>query len=356
MQATPLQSDNEEVNAQAPRADDIAAHAADHPLPHCLVVMYHYVHDRDPLARPGSAGPYSGVHSVSVEAFRSQLDQLTTTLEPIDWPRYYAWTAGRASLPDRSFLLTFDDGLSDHAETVLPILEDRGLRGVFFVPTCILTSQAMLPAHQIHLLLSILDGPELERELRRILTGRGEAQWCDHLDAPASIAAPAEKMYHYENPTLARLKYWLTMELPLDLRDAVLDELFELHVGSSARWSRHWYLTWDDLSRMQTLGHTIGGHGHGHLAYTRLAPEEVRVDIRRAGHVLREGLGPELRPFSYPYGSFCNSAVAACKDAGFVHAFTTQPRWVDAGCDPHRLPRIDTINVALALREQLPCR
>ena len=318
--------------------------------------MYHYVHDRDPLARPGSAGPYGGVHSLGVDAFRRQLDALSRNLEPIDWPGYYAWTAGRATLPDRCFLLTFDDGLIDHAENVLPILEERGLRGVFFVPTCVLTTQAMLPAHQIHLLLSVLDGPELERELRRILTGRGEAPWCERLDAKACIAAPAEKMYHYETPALARLKYWLTMELPLDLCGAALNELFELHIGSVARWSRHWYLTWNDLARMQSLGHTIGGHGHAHLAYTRLSPVEVRLDIRRAGHILQEGFGPELRPLSFPYGSFSNSAVAACRDAGFVHAFTTQPRWVDGGCDPHRLPRIDAVNVDLALREPLACR
>lgn len=324
--------------------------------PRCLVVMYHYVHDRDPLARPGSAGPYSGVHALSVERFRTQLDQLSAHAEPIDWPRYYAWTCGRASIPARSFLLTFDDGLIDHAETVLPILEDRGLHGVFFVPTSVLTTQHMLPAHQIHLLLSTLDAPLLEQEIRRTLNDRRAAEWCEKLDPNPGTAAPAEKMYHYESPALARLKYFLTMELPLELRDAMLDELFELHIGSTARWSRHWYLHWDDVAKMQSMGHTVGGHGHAHHPYTRLAADEVRVDVRKAGAILREGLGPELRPFSFPYGSFCNSAVEACVDAGFVHAFTTQSRWADAGCDPHRLPRVDTINVEVAMKEVASCR
>lgn len=324
--------------------------------PRCLVVMYHYIHDRDPLARPGSAGPYGGVHSLGVDAFRTQLNLLCTQLEPIDWPRYYAWTCGRGSIPDRACLLTFDDGLIDHAETVLPILEDRGLRGLFFVPTSILTSQHMLPAHQIHLLLSILDAPAFEEEVRRSLVRRKQQEWCDRMDPNPAAAAPAEKMYHYESPNLARLKYFLTMELPLDLRDAVLNELFELHVGSTARWSRHWYLNWDDVARMQSLGHTVGGHGHAHVPFTRLSPDEVRIDIRKAGNILREGLGPEMRPFSFPYGSFCNSAVAACLDAGFAHAFATQSRWADGGCDPHRLPRVDTINVDLALKEVPLCQ
>ncbi len=330
--------------------------AVDEASPRCLIVMYHYVHDRDALARPGAPGIHGGLRGLTVADFCTQLDRLCAAMEPIDWPTLYAWMDGRAEIPERCFLLTFDDGLADHAETVLPILDDRGLRGVFFVPGAVLTTHRMLPAHAIHLLLSILGESALESELRSYLTDRGAVQWCHWLDQrPPDEDEAAETMYHYETPTLARLKYFLTMKLPLDLRAAAIEELFESHVGSSVRWARHWYLGWDDLVKIRSAGHTIGGHGHSHEPYDRLAPDEVRQDVLQVANVLREGLGPDVRPFSYPYGSYNNQAVAACREAGFVHGFTTHARWLQRHGDPLRLPRFDTIDVNSLLRGELTC-
>jgi len=34
-----------------------------------------------------------------------------------------------------NFLFTFDDGLANHRENVLPVLHDHGIKGLFFVPT-----------------------------------------------------------------------------------------------------------------------------------------------------------------------------------------------------------------------------
>jgi len=344
------------MNTHAPTEPARIAEAMDGAAPRCMVVMYHYVHDRDALARPGAPGIHGGLRGLTVTDFCSQLDRLCATMEPIDWPTLYAWMDGRAEIPQRSFLLTFDDGLADHAETVLPILEDRGLRGVFFVPGAVLTTHRMLPAHAIHLLLSVLGESAFENELRSYFSDRGAVQWCHWLDQrPPEEDEAAETMYHYETPSLARLKYLLTMKLPLDLRAAAVEELFESHVGLSSRWARHWYLGWDDLVKMQSLGHTIGGHGHGHEPHSRLTPDEARQDVLQVANVLREGLGPDVRPFSYPYGSHGNHTVAACREAGFVHGFTTQARWLERHADPGCLPRFDTIDVNALLREKLAC-
>ncbi len=324
--------------------------------PGCLVVMYHYVHDRDPLARPGPAGSQPGLHALSIADFRAQLDTLSATMEPIDWPTYCGWLSGRAPIPPRSFLLTFDDGLRDHAEIVLPILEERGLRGVFFIPTTVLTTRRMLPAHQIHLLLSALGEAALENELLSRLAERKAHDWCKHFTRDAgSLQRSAHAMYHYEPPRIARLKYFLTMELPIELRAAVLDDIFAQHIGSGARWSGHWYLGWDDLAKMKSLGHTVGGHGNSHEPFSRLTADEVRRDIQETTKVLSEGLGPDPRPMSFPYGSYTDAACGFCRDAGFVNAFSTQSRWTQRGCDPFRLPRVDTIRVSELLHGDPIC-
>ncbi len=341
----------------------VAPRRADTGEARCLVVMYHYVHDREPLAEPGCPGPHRGVRGLTQAGFRAQLDLLCGALEPTDWPSLFAWRNGRGSIPHRAFLLTFDDGLADHAETVLPILEERGLRGVFFVPGAVLTTYRMLSAHALHLLLSRMSESELMSELRQYLVEHGaQGKWLAELDAiligatKSNFVAPAaQAIYHYESPIRARLKHLLNMAMPIELRVAAVNTLFERHVGSSARWARHWYLSWDDLIRLQSSGHTIGGHGFSHEAYSRLTPAQCRRDLDRVYGVLREGLGSDLRPFSFPYGSVAGDLGGICQEAGFPHAFGTEPRWLCRNDDQFCLPRIDAIDVEAALHEEVAC-
>ena len=59
------------------------------------------------------------------------------------------------------------------------------------------------------------------------------------------------------------------------------------------------------------------------------------ADMTRCSAILREGLGPDPRPFSYPYGN-CNEDIARrCAFSGFVNGFTTQQGWITAASDAH---------------------
>ena len=320
----------------------------------CLVVMYHYVHEGETVSLPSPAAAKlpQGVVGLTPGEFSRQLDQLCFALEPIDWPMLFAWREGRASIPERSFLLTFDDGLADHWRYVVPILQRRKLHGTFFVPGATLTSHSLLSAHAVHLLLTVLDDETLTRELsEKILQDQGaDAQRYLAIDEQAAL-----KLYHYESPERARLKYLLAIALPSEMSDRAIHALFTRHIGSPKRWAKHWYLGWDELVQMQSMGHTIGGHGFAHRAYTGLSPEACRADVLRVGTVLRDGLGSEPRPFSYPYGRVEPSLSDAFRQAGFVHAFTTQTRWLTSECDTFSMPRFDTIAVNAALDRGAVC-
>lgn len=320
--------------------------------PTCWVVMYHYVHDSYAIEGTQPAGKQRGVRGLTSGEFRAQLDQLCQVYEPIDWPTLYAWTQGRGTIPDRSVLLTFDDGLADHSRVVFPILEDRGLRGVFFVPGEVLAQQRMLSAHAIHLLLSHLDEETLERELLEVLAMNCPGGLPDSAYPPPS---PSDTPYTYESPARARLKHWLTFVLPPKLRRPAVDILFDRHVGSSARWARHWYLDWDDIADMHSRGHTIGAHGFVHEPLGLMSPADRRRDLSRIDALLRNGLGPDIRPVSYPYGSFDDETCAAAGDCGFAHGFTTVEGPVNREADPMRLSRIDANKVDQLIKEESRC-
>jgi len=307
--------------------------------------MYHYV-------RPRPIEPNDGIRGLTVAAFSDQLACLCRQLEPITWAEFCSWKDGRGTIPRNSFLVTFDDGLSDHFFTVLPTLEAFGISGTFFVPGAVLESPTILPAHRIHLLLRALNTDGLMREIGK------ETNLLDEACASPSLAAgeAVPQMYSYEKAPLARLKYALTMVLPIDARNQLLKTLFAKHVGDEESWSRHWYMGWNHLVRMQSLGHTIGGHGFSHEPLTRLTPAQRDADLRKSFAILEEGLGRAPRPFSYPYGCVDQSTAASCSRSGFHLAYTTLGEWCLATHDAFGSPRVDTIHIDAALKEVQPCR
>lgn len=311
--------------------------------PRCLVVMYHYVHDRAP-------NPHRGVHALPPASFRDQLDALTAMLEPIDWPTLHRFLIGEGSIPHRCFLLTFDDGLSDHARHVQPILRQRRLRGLFFVPGAVLGGNHMLPAHTLHLLIEKLGVDRLREAVSRWLTDHSAAHWLEQVEDAA-----ARRMYHYETPERAWFKYLITMILPLDVRALALHDLFQAHVGDLREFASRWYLSPDDIRGLHSDGHALGGHGLSHEPLARLAPEERSDDLRRSFAALVELVGHRTFPFSYPYGSLDERVVMACRAAGFSAGFSTRSRWCRQSDSVFEIPRVDTIDVESMLRKETSC-
>lgn len=75
-------------------------------------------------------------YNVTTEEFTEQLDYLQsegyTTITIMDLLRA---KKGKGTLPERPIILTFDDGYEDNYTTLLPILEERGLKAVVFMVT-----------------------------------------------------------------------------------------------------------------------------------------------------------------------------------------------------------------------------
>ncbi len=308
----------------------------------CLCIMYHYVGDRQ-------GGPTGGVRGLTAAEFAEQVDALCEVAAPIDWPTFAAWRRGQATIPNPSFLLTFDDGLSDHVETVMPILDARDIRGLFFVPTACVLEHRLATAHQIHLLIGELGTDRLALEIDRGLTREGYT-------VDTADLADADRIYAYETPDRARLKYLLHCALPIDLRNEIVERLFTEHVGAPSAFAMRWYLSRDEVRILQNNGHTIGGHGHAHEPLGRLPIEEQIEDFTRCARGLSGLLGRADRPFAYPFGNMNDDVRRSCANAGFVNGFTTRSGWIDASAGAHELARVDTIHAADFLEKELACK
>ena len=92
------------------------------------ILEYHMVTEEP---RPGAER-----YVVLPEDFAAQLDYLTaegyTTITPQDYARA---RKGKQLLPEKPVILSFDDGYEDNHRVILPMLEERGMKAVFYVVT-----------------------------------------------------------------------------------------------------------------------------------------------------------------------------------------------------------------------------
>jgi peptidoglycan/xylan/chitin deacetylase (PgdA/CDA1 family) len=111
------------------------------------IVMYHYVRDLA-LTR------YPGIKGLTTNAFRAQLDDFSREYSFVGLEEVLSARQAGRSLPDNAILLTFDDGYSDHYQTVFPLLHDRGISGAFFPVAKPILEGTVLDVNKVHFVLS----------------------------------------------------------------------------------------------------------------------------------------------------------------------------------------------------------
>ena len=99
------------------------------PLPETVPILEYHMVDTQEDAD-------SHVYNVPPEEFARQLDYLQeqgyTTISLLD---YMKARKGKLELPAKPIILTFDDGYEDNYTTVLPLLEERGMKATVFMVT-----------------------------------------------------------------------------------------------------------------------------------------------------------------------------------------------------------------------------
>ena len=115
------------------------------------IVMYHYIRDL-----PRSEGTFN---FLSPDNFSKQLDYFEKSGGFVSKEEFFNYLDEESVDHDlnNKFLLTFDDGFSDHYKIVLPELKKRGLWGLFYIPTDILSRYSLLNVHAVHYLIGTFD-------------------------------------------------------------------------------------------------------------------------------------------------------------------------------------------------------
>lgn len=301
------------------------------------ILMYHYVRD---VQRT----PFPGIKARSVADFRGQLDyclRYYRIISPTDLLQ--AIRDPSRNLPRNALLLTFDDGYIDHYETVLPILSDLGLSGVFAPVAKAVLEGRVLDVNKIHFILSAMDGriDQVVQDLFDLLDLYREDYGLDGNDRYWSELA---KPNRFDPAEIIFIKRMLQRDLPEDLRGLITEELFRRYVTvDEAGFAAGLYMSLAQLRQMSQAGMCIASHGYDHYWLGTLPPDQQADQVRRSLDFLKM-VAPISAGwmFTYPYGSFNDHLLAISRNNGCVAGFTTEVAIATGQYDPLLLPRLDT--------------
>jgi peptidoglycan/xylan/chitin deacetylase (PgdA/CDA1 family) len=251
-----------------------------------LALVYHRI-------RPQPIRDYEVVPCVPVEQFRRQVGALLEMgdVVPVD----QLIIDGRTRRP--RFALTFDDDYATHFRHVLPVLQELGVPGTFF-----------LSGRVLHGL-----GPYWWDALEAWIQHDGAARVAKTLDVsstkPQVIAAECE-----EDP-------------------ARQDRLEAYGADASDQ------LRTDEIAALAAAGMTIGFHTVAHPVLPRLASRDRRRALTHGRKPLQDLTGQRLAVFAYPHGRADATSAADARAAGYESAWTGAGRAVANRSDRWRLGR-----------------
>ena len=304
-----------------------------------LVVTYHYI---------GSVSdyPFRGIYPTSVADFERQLDILGNYFSFVSQQDILNAVAGKSELPEKSCLVTLDDGLREQYEKALPVLQRQNISGLFFVNGLPYDKNQALQVHKIHWCRAHLSPQIFLEKLAKnyeLFTGR-------RFDISKFQVSEQElrNRYQYDSPEEARLKFILNSNLiAADVRAKIIDKIFSELVPDESAFCRSFYLTREQIMHLDALGY-LGIHTYSHKPLGLYSQEVCQREIRECLRALKEVTGDSgatIASISYPYGSpeTVPSYIAATGEQyGLKIGFTMERSFNKGLSQPFFLARINT--------------
>ena len=252
-------------------------------------------------------------------------------------------------VPDRSVVVTFDDGYADNLYNAKSLLERYDVPATVFLTSGFIGQEREFWWDELERIF-LQPGTLPERlSLRLSLSGSGGmyrwelgkaahyTKWAfqQHLRWRAGKEAPSIRHSIYE--TLWGLLYHMIE----GERRKVLDELLRWAGLEPSVRPSHSSLSFEEvvaLSKGELI--EVGAHTATHPALSKLPGASQREEIVESKARLEQILNRPVTSFAYPHGDFSTETVNIVREAGFDCACSTRADVVNPTTNRLRLPRV----------------
>ena len=266
------------------------------------IIMYHYVRDL-------KNSRYPNIKGLDISLFYKQIGYLKKHYEFITMEMLIDSIENQYSLPDKSILLTFDDGYSDHFKYVFPFLVNHKIQGSFFPPVKAITKHTVLDVNKIHFILAAEnDKSKIISEIKAELNNLKKDYYLENYSFYYEKLA---KPNRFDSADIIFIKRLLQFELKESLRKIITNNLFEKIVGiDEDSFSRELYMDIEQIQCMNRNGMHIGSHGYDHYWLGSLERQEQKAEIKKSFDFLDLlGCDKSYRTLCYPYGNYNETTI-----------------------------------------------
>lgn len=239
-----------------------------------IFLLYHAVNDKIP-AHLKHLYPIK-----SIENFEKDINFLLKNYQLSNLENLFE--SRLAETKNNEFVLSFDDGLIECYNFILPILNKYGIKAIFFINTKFIGNKHIFYRHQISILLD-----KIERSNNKSL---GYSK--DELD--------------FLKKEIRRLNY--------GSQDRLFDLAKNLGVDFNEYLETHKpYMDWSQVLEISKAGHLIGAHSVDHPKFSEITDKEKEFQISKSFDTIQKHLQLKFRLFSFPFtdygvsGSFINN-------------------------------------------------
>ncbi len=242
-----------------------------------VVFNYHRIHAGAVLPTPfddGVFGPTAATFEAQVSWLARNCNVLSEQ-DMLDALARHRWPRGR------NVVITFDDAYHEQFTVAWPILRQRSLPAIIFVPTQSVSERRVGWWDQIAWLLKetardrfVLDGTEYEvRAGREAVAAKLMARM--KLEKASATSGLVERLS-------------AACGVPLPSQEQQDEQL----------------MTWADLREIARQGGTIGAHTHSHRVLATLSADEQENELRTCRDILISAIGQPVRSLAYPVGNY----------------------------------------------------
>lgn len=246
-----------------------------------LLLPYHHLVSDGEVPHIQHLYPFKGTR-----AFEADLDYLLKNFTPVTVQQVIAAINGNGTLPPRSFLITFDDGLREVADTIAPMLLKKGVPAVFFLNNAFLDNRSLFYKFKVSLLVGALKKDEYSQA---VLDRAGEL-----LQEAVPSAQPAPISKETLISVIKKITY-TNRHLADDLA-ALLNISFDNYLEQKKP-----FLSLSQVAQLVQQGFAVGGHSIDHPYYRELSLEEQVRQTRESVDFLTERFQLDYRVFAFPH-------------------------------------------------------
>ena len=241
-----------------------------------LLPLYHAVSDED-------LKHTRNVYSVrNTKQFIEDIDFVLKYYKPIDINTLIDLASDNKSQKENSVLFTFDDGLKEVYEVIVPILKAKGIPAIFFINSGFVDNRDLFYRYKASLLIEEINSKNISRSV---------------LD---NIAAKLKIRIRDKNQIIKQiLSIDYNSKKELDEIAQIIDLDFDVFLKQEQP-----YLTHDQITSLIDQGFTIGSHGIDHPEYYKiLFSEQVRQTTESQQFVKKE-FNTKYNLFAFPFTDY----------------------------------------------------